>query len=296
MSRVIPSVLALLLASTALAQERDWSRIEVRTQPLVGGVSVLSGAGGNIGVFVSPDGVLLVDDQYAPLTPKIKAAVAALSDKPVKLVLNTHWHGDHVGGNENLAKDGVVIVAHDNVRTRMSAGQVSKFFNRTTPPAAHAALPVLTFERDVTFHLGEETIHALHVDRAHTDGDVIVRFEKANVVHMGDTFFNPNYPIVDIESGGSIDGIIAAADKALPWMDANTKVIPGHGPVTDKAGYTEYQAMLKGVRDAIKPLIGKPLAEVQAAKPTAPWDAKWGQGSMKPDRFVEVVYNSLSSK
>jgi glyoxylase-like metal-dependent hydrolase (beta-lactamase superfamily II) len=289
------SLLALLVASVAFAQDRDWSKVEVKTQPLAGGVSVLTGVGGNIGVFVSPDGVLLVDDQFGPLTPKIKAAVAALSDKPVRMVLNTHWHGDHVGGNENLAQDGAVIVAQDNVRTRMAEGQVSKFFSRTTPPAAHAALPVVTFERDVTLHLGEETIHALHVDHAHTDGDVIVHFAKANVVHMGDTFFSTAYPIIDVESGGSIDGMIAATDKALPWINDATKVVPGHGTVSDRAGLVEYQAMLKGVRNAVYQMIKKKkgLADIQAAKPTATWDAKWGQGSMKPDRFVELVYDDL---
>ena len=290
-------VTGVLAASPAFAQDRDWSKIEVKTTALGGGVSALAGAGGNIGVFVSPDGILLVDDQFAPLTPKIKAAVAALSDKPVRLVLNTHWHGDHVGGNENMANDGAVIVAQDNVRKRMTEGQVSKFFSRTTPPAAHAALPVITFDRDVTFHLGEETIDALHVDHAHTDGDVIVRFEKANVVHMGDTFFNGFYPIIDLESGGSVDGVVTAADKALPWMDADTKVIPGHGPVSDKAGLVEYRAMVKDIRDNVRALVKKKksLAEVQAAKPTAKYDAKWGQGSMKPERFVEIVYNSLTA-
>ena len=295
MSRLAP-LLVLLFASTAFAQGRDWSAVEVKTQALPGNVSVLTGAGGNIGVFVSPDGVLLIDDQFAPLTPKIKAAVTALSDKPIKMVLNTHWHGDHVGGNENLALGGAVIVAQDNVRTRMALGQVSKFFARTTPPAAHAALPVVTFERDVTLHLGDETIHALHVDNAHTDGDVIVHFEKANVVHMGDTYFSEFYPIIDLESGGSIDGMIAATDKALPWINNDTKVIPGHGAVGDRSSLLEYQAMLKGVRNAVYQLIKKRkgLADIQAAKPTATWDAKWGQGSMKPDRFVELVYNDLT--
>jgi cyclase len=286
-----------LAASPALAQTRDWSKIEVKTTALGGGVSALAGAGGNIGVFVSPDGVLLVDDQFAPLTPKVKAAVAALSDQPVRLVLNTHWHGDHVGGNENKAKDGAVIVAQDNVRKRLTEGQVSQFFSRTTPPAVHGALPVVTFDRDVTFHLGDETIRALHVDHAHTDGDVIVRFEKANVVHMGDTFFNGFYPIIDVESGGSVDGVVAAVDKALPWIDANTKVIPGHGAVGDKAALVEYRAMVADIRDNVRGLVKKKktLAQVQAEKPTAKYDAKWGQGSMKPERFVEIVYNSLTA-
>jgi len=290
-------VTGVLAFSPALAQDRDWSKIEVKTTDLGGGVSALAGAGGNIGVFVSPDGILLVDDQFAPLTPKIKAAVAALSDKPVRLVLNTHWHGDHVGGNENLAKDGAVIVAQDNVRKRMTEGQVSKFFARTTPPAAHEALPVITFDKDVAFHLGEETIRAYHVEHAHTDGDVIVRFEKANVIHMGDTFFNGFYPIIDIESGGSIDGVVAAVDKVMPWVAGDTRVIPGHGPIGDKQALVDYRAMVAGVRDNVRALVKKKktLAEVQAAKPTAKYDAKWGQGSMKPERFVEIVYSSLTA-
>jgi cyclase len=300
MLRRLPVLLVtgVLAASPALTQDRDWSKVEVRTTPLGGGVSALAGAGGNIGVFVSPDGVLLVDDQFAPLTPKIKAAVAALSDKPVRLVLDTHWHGDHVGGNENLAKDGAVIVAQANVRRRMTEGQVSKFFARTTPPAAHDALPVITFDRDVTFHLGEETIRAFHVEHAHTDGDVIVRFEKANVVHMGDTFFNGSYPIIDLESGGSVDGVVAAVDQVLPWVKGDTKVIPGHGPLGDKQALVAYRTMVADVRDRVRALVKKKqsLAQVQAAKPTAQYDAEWGQGSMKPERFVEIVYNSLTAR
>ena len=290
-------VLALApgIATQARAQGRDWSKVEVKTEPLGGGVSVLFGAGGNIGVFVSPDGVLLVDDQFAPLSPKIQAAVKALSDQPVKLVLNTHWHGDHVGGNLAQAQAGAVIVAQDNVRKRMTEGQVSKFFERTTPPAEHAALPVVTFDHDITLHLGDETIHALHVEHAHTDGDVIVEFEKANVVHMGDTYFSSFYPIIDLESGGSINGMISAVDRALPMIDAQTKVICGHGPVGDLAGLKEYRAMLAGVRDAIQKLVKKnqTLEQVLAAKPTAPWDEKWGKGSMKPDKFTELVYDDL---
>ena len=289
--------LAPWTASPAHAQATDWSKVVVKTESLGGGVSVLFGAGGNIGVFVSPDGVLLVDDQFAPLSPKIRAAVKALSNKPVKLVLNTHWHGDHVGGNLAQAQAGAVIIAQDNVRKRMTEGQVSKFFDRTTPPAEHAALPVVTFDRDVTLHLGGETIHALHVDNAHTDGDVIVKFEQANVVHMGDTYFSSFYPIIDLESGGSINGMIAAVDRAQPMIDAQTKVVCGHGPVGDLKSLAEYRAMLAGVRDAIQKLVEqkKSLAEVVAAKPTAPWDEKWGKGYMKPDKFTEIVFTDLQA-
>jgi cyclase len=285
---------ALLGARPASAQERDWSKIEVKTEALRGNVSVLFGSGGNIGVLVAPDGVLLIDDQFAPLTPKILAAVKALSNAPIRLVLNTHWHGDHVGGNENLGKAGAVIVAQDNVRKRMAEGMDTP--NRKAAPAPGAALPIVTFTKDETIHLGGETVRALHVENAHTDGDVIVRFEKANVVHMGDTFFNGRYPIIDLDSGGSIDGMIAAVDRAQSWIDDQTKVVPGHGPVSDLAGLKEYRAMLAGIRDAIGAQVKakKTLAEIQASKPTQPYDAKYGAGDTKPDRFVEVVYNDLS--
>jgi len=303
--RLHPLSLALVLALLAAAPhpataqpDSVFAKVVVKTESLPGHVSVLFGAGGNIGVFVAPDGVILIDDQFAPLTPRIQAAVKALSDQPVKFVLNTHWHGDHTGGNENMAKAGAVIVAQENARKRLTEGQVNKLFARTVPPVTGVALPVVTFEHDVTFHMGDETIRCLHVERAHTDGDVIVRFEKANVIHMGDTFFNTMYPIIDLESGGSLDGMIAAVEKGLSMIDVSTKVIPGHGPMGDRKALEDYHAMLVGVRDAIKPLVasGKSLAEVQAAKPTAAFDAAWGKGFLKPDRFVEIVYNDYSQQ
>jgi len=295
---LILAVLALALFAAPAPRAQDFSKVEIKTEKLAPNVSVLFGAGGNIGVFTAPDGVLLIDDQFAPLTPKIQAAVKALSAQPIKFVLNTHWHGDHAGGNETLANAGAVIFAQDNARKRLTEGQVNKLFARTVPPATGAALPIITFERDMTFHLGDETIHALHVEHAHTDGDVIVRFEKANVIHMGDTFFNQMYPIIDIESGGSLDGMIAASERGLSMIDVATKVVPGHGPMGDRKALEDYHAMLVGVRDAVKPLVaqGKTLAEVQAAKPTAPWDAQWGGGFLKPDRFVEIVFNDYSQK
>jgi len=211
-------VLAVLVTIAAIgyAQAPDFSKVEIVAHKVSEGLYMLQGAGGNIAVSVGEDAVFLVDDQYAPLTPKIKAAVAALTDKPIKFVLNTHWHGDHTGGNENLGSGGTLIVAHDNVRRRMSTEQFNAFFNRKTPPAPKAALPVVTFAESVRFHINGEEIHAFHVPPAHTDGDSIVHFTRANVIHTGDLFFNGLYPFIDVASGGGIDGMIAAAHTIDP--------------------------------------------------------------------------------
>ena len=293
---LIALVVAAALAVLAYAQPPGIEKIEIVTEKVADGLYMLKGGGGNIGVSVGPDAVFLVDDQYAPLTPKIKAAVATLTDKPVKFVLNTHWHGDHTGGNENLGAGGTLIVAHDNVRTRMSTEQFSAFFNNKVPPAPRAALPVVTFDDTVTFHLNGEEIHAFHVAPAHTDGDAAVHFRKANVVHTGDLFFNGMYPFIDVDSGGSIAGMIAAADTLMAALKPDAKIIPGHGPLATRADYVAFRDMLAGVRDAVAPLVqaGKTREEVVAAKPTAAFDAKWGGGFFKPDPFVAVVYADLS--
>jgi cyclase len=293
------SVVPLALAATILAapmQQQDFSQVSITTEKAADGVYMLAGRGGNIGVSVGPDGVFLIDDQYAPLTDKIKAALVVLSDKPVRFLLNTHWHGDHTGGNENLGKAGTLIVAHDNVRRRMSVEQFIEAFGQKVPPSAIEALPVVTFSETVTFHLNGDEIHAFHVPPAHTDGDAIIQFRKANVVHMGDCYFNGLYPFIDVSSGGSIEGVIGAADRVLAMIDAKTKVIPGHGPMSDREGLTRFRAMLVGVRDAIKPLVaaGKTLEQVKAAQPTKAFDEIWGKGFLKPEAFVEIVYKDLS--
>jgi len=286
----------LALASVPAAAQQDFTKVEVKAEKLAEGVFMLTGAGGNIGVSAGPDGVFMIDSQYAPLTDKIKAAIAGISPLPVRFLLNTHWHGDHVGGNENLGKTGVVIVAQENVRKRMSAEQVIKAFNQTVPPSPAVALPLVTFVDAVSFHVNGDDIDAFHVPPAHTDGDAIVYFRKANVLHMGDTFFNEMYPFVDLSTGGSIAGMIGACGRGLSMGDASTKVIPGHGPSGNKADLKAFRDMLVASRDAVAPLVkaGKTLDEAKAAKPTAALDEKWGKGFLKPDVWVSIVYADLS--
>ena len=290
--------LVFALAALAATQDEGFDKVEVTSAKVAEGVYVLNGRGGNIGVSVGEDGVILIDDQYAPLTPKVRAAVVALTPQPIRFVINTHWHGDHTGGNENLGKMGIVIVAHENVRKRMSVEQFLEAFGQKVPPSPKAALPIITFGDAVTLHLNGDEVRSFHVSPAHTDGDTVVHFKKANVVHMGDCFFNGMYPFIDLSSGGSIDGIVAAADKVLAMVDMNTKIIPGHGPVGDKAALQIYRDVMATVRDRVKALVvaGKTLDEVKAAAPTKDFDAKWGTGFMKPEVFVPIVYQSLKGK
>jgi len=286
----------LLLTAAAPTVAQDFNQVQVESQKIAEGVYMLAGAGGNIGVSVGEDGVILIDDQFAPLTDKVKAAVAKISDKPVRFVLNTHWHRDHTGGNEKMGNAGALIVAHDNVRERMSVEQLIEAFGTRVPPSPEGALPVVTFNDTVTFHYNGEEIHAFHVTSAHTDGDSIVHFRKANVLHMGDAFFNGNYPFIDVSTGGSIDGMIAAADVALALIDAETKIIVGHGPVASRDDLVAFREMLKTVRDRIAPLVeaGQSLEEVVAAQPTKDLDEKWGNSFIKGEKFVSIVYSSLS--
>ncbi len=291
-------ILHLGLSLMLTVAQQNFDTVQVRSVKVGEGVYMLQGFGGNIGVSAGRDGVIIVDDQYAPLTDKIRAALASLNPGPIRFVLNTHWHFDHTGGNENFGKAGVVIVAHENVRRRMSAEQFMTSFAQVVPASPSGALPVVTFTDTLTFYYNGDSITAFHVPPAHTDGDVIVWFRHANVVHMGDTFFNGRYPLVDIASGGASSGLIGAADRVLAMANADTKIIPGHGPLGDRAALQAYRTMLVTVRDRIKRAVaaGQTLAQVQAAKPTAEFDAVWGSGRITPVLFVEILYQDLSRR
>lgn len=286
--------IAALAALPAFGQQ-DFSKVEVRAEKLNDTTYMLVGAGGNLGLSVGEDAVFLIDDQFAPLAPKIVAAIAAITPKPVKFLLNTHWHHDHTGGNEAFGKGGATIVAHDNVRKRMSTEQTIEFFKSTVPPSPRAALPMVTFSADTTFHINGDEIRALHVARAHTDGDAIVHFVKGDVIHMGDTYFNGMYPFIDTSSGGTVDGVIAAADRALALAGDRTKIIPGHGPLATKADLKAYRDMLSTVAQRIKQMLrdGKKLEEITASNVTADFDEKWGKGFIKANKFAEMVAMNL---
>jgi glyoxylase-like metal-dependent hydrolase (beta-lactamase superfamily II) len=218
-----------------------------------------------------------------------------VSKQPVRFVLNTHWHPDHTGGNETLGKAGALIVAHDNVRTRMAVRQFIEHINRDVPPSPPGALPVVTFATAVTFHWNGDTIHVMHMPHAHTDGDAIVHLAKSNVLHLGDTYFAGAYPIIDLRNGGSIDGLIAAAERALALANPQTRIIPGHGPLSNRVELAAWRDMLVSVRDAVRGLVkrGSTLAQVLASAPTARFDARYGQGFVKPEAFVRMVYRSV---
>ena len=236
------------------AQDKDYSKIEVSATPLRGSTFLLTGAGGNIVASVGADGVFLIDDQFAPLADKIRASLDGLGKGPVRFVMNTHWHGDHTGGNESFGRGGAVIVAHENVRKRMSSEQFIEAFGSKVAPSPDAALPVVTFADGVSLHFNGDAATAVHVAKAHTDGDALVKFTQANVLHMGDTFFHQAYPFIDVSSGGSIDGLISAIDIGISLCDADTIVIPGHGPRTDRGGLQAYRELLATARAAVAAL------------------------------------------
>ncbi len=296
------SVLALALLSAAphqaSAQDDRFAKVTIEAIPAGPGVTMLKGAGGNLAVCAGEDGVILIDDQFAPLTDKIKAAIAGISDKPVRFLVNTHYHGDHVGGNENFGGSGTLIVAHDNVRRRMSVDQISKLFDSTTPAYPKDALPVVTFTDRVTFHMNGQEIEVLHCAHAHTDGDAVIHFKGSNVIHMGDIYFNGLYPFIDTEGGGSAQGYIAAIDRVLAIANADTKIIPGHGPLSNAAELKTFREMLATIAGRVEAAVkaGKTREEIVAMKPSGEWDEALGKAFINPEQLAGAMYESYAGR
>ncbi len=277
------------------AQDDQFAAIVIETTEVANGIYMLVGQGGNIGVSIGEDGVFLIDDQFAPLTEKIRNALSELTLQPIKFMINTHWHFDHTGGNENLGNQGVILVAHDNVRKRMSTEGFIEAFNQTIPAAPEVALPSITFSETATFHLNGQTIEAIHVLNAHTDGDSIIFFREANVIHTGDIFFNGLYPFIDKSSAGSVDGVLRAVDLVLSLANNNTRIIPGHGPLANKRDLTNYRRMLMTVRNRMQDLIDEEMTieEIIELNPNADFDQVWGQGFLNPETFLRILHSLM---
>jgi cyclase len=294
---LLPIACLTLAAAPAVRAQRAWDEVVLRPERLADGLWMLAGAGGNLLVCSGPDGVLLVDSQYGPLAPRIRAMVDSLSGgRRLRFVVNTHYHGDHVGGDSSMAAAGAVIVAHEEVRRRMSVDRFNETFGTTTKAAPAEALPVVTFGDSLTFHLGGPDLRVFHLPPGHTDGDAVVWVPAADVLHTGDLLFNGTYPVIDVAAGGSINGMIRDLDRLRPLVGPATKVVPGHGPLADRAALLRFRDMLETVRDRVRKLVkqGLTLEQVLAARPLADLDGIWGGGFMKPDRFLRVVYADLA--
>jgi len=299
----LASIAALFLCNLAAAQEKtpDWSTVQIKVTKVSGNIYMLEGQGGNIAASVGEDGIVIVDDEFAPLAEKIQAALKNLgiTDKPVRFVINTHYHGDHTGGNPPFANSGSTIIAQDNVRKRLISGGTAgnggsmKMENK---PAEKPSLPIITFEHDVTVHLNGEDIRALHFPAGHTDGDAIIFFPKNNVVHMGDDFVRYGFPFIDVASGGSVQGMIDGVEKAAAQLPPDVKVIPGHGVLSNLDDVRAYIVMLKETSAAVQKALDahKTLDQMKQEKILAPW-AKWSNDFVSQDIFIETIYNSLTN-
>jgi glyoxylase-like metal-dependent hydrolase (beta-lactamase superfamily II) len=284
-------VATVLAALPAPAQQQDFSNVEIKVSKVAGTVYMLQGAGGNIGVSVGDDGIVIVDDQFAPLAPRIKVALKAITDKPIKFVLNTHYHGDHTGGNAVFSQD-APIIAHENVRKRLQTGTTT--LGRQNPPAPKEALPVVTFNDRATVHVNGEDIRAIHMPHGHTDGDAVIEFTHSNVLHMGDDLFNGMFPFVDLENGGSVRGLIMNNEAILSRIRDDVKIIPGHGALCDKAALRAFVEMLKNTMAAVQAAMkaGKTLEQMKQEKVLGAWE-KWVWNFISLDRWTETLYREL---
>jgi cyclase len=288
-------------AISAQEKEPDWSKVQIKVTKVSGNIYMLEGQGGNIAASVGEDGIVIVDDEFAPLAEKIQAVLKNLriTDKPVRFVINTHYHGDHTGGNPPFANSGSTVIAQDNVRKRLISGGLAGnggSIKMEVKPAEKAALPIVTFEHDVTVHLNGEDIRALHFPAGHTDGDAIIFFPKNNVVHMGDDFVRYGFPFIDVASGGSVQGMADGVEKAIAQLPADVKVIPGHGQLSSLDDVRAYIQMLKDTTAAVQKAMAakKTLDQMKQEKILAPW-AKWSGDFVNQDTFIETIYNSLTN-
>lgn len=294
------SAMAMLGSRAASAQEPDFSKVQIKVSKVSGNIYMLEGAGGNIAASVGEDGIVIVDDQFAPLAEKIQAALKDLgvTTKPVRFVINTHYHGDHTGGNEPFNNAGATLIAHQNVRKRLETGGTAGnggSIKMEQKAASRNALPIITFEHDVTVHLNGEDIRALHFPSGHTDGDSIIFFPKNNVVHMGDDFVRYGFPFIDVASGGSVQGMIAATEKVASELPADVKVIPGHGALSNMDDVKAFTKMLKETSAVVEKALDnhKTLEQMKQEKMLAPWE-KFSGGFINSDAFIETLYNSLT--
>jgi len=292
----------LLLAGGASAQDQDFSKVAIKVSKVSGNIYMLQGAGGNIAASVGDDGIVIVDDQYAPLAAKIQTALKNLgiTDKPVRFIINTHYHGDHTGGNAVFANTGSTVIAQDNVRKRLESGGTAgngSSLKMEVQPAEKAALPIITFEHDVTVHLNGEDIRALHFPAGHTDGDAVIFFPKNNVVHMGDDFVRYGFPFIDVASGGSVQGMAAAMEKVSAELPKDVKVIPGHGDLSNLDDVRAFVQMLKETSAVVQKAIQehKTVDQMKQEKILEPWK-KWSGEFIDSDKFIETLYNSLTGK
>ena len=296
MKNLLTTILVLCICISLSNGQSRFDDVVIKTNKVTDHIYMLEGSGGNIGVFVGDDGVFMIDDQYAPLSEKIKTAIRGLSDKEIKYLVNTHWHGDHAGGNENFGKDGATIIAHKNVRARLSTDQHNKAFNRTTPAAPKVAWPTITFEDNMTIHINGEKIVLMHVHNAHTDGDTFVWFPESNVLHMGDCFFKDRFPYIDLGSGGSVQGALRAIEAAMMVTDADTQIIPGHGTMATKSDLLRYYQMLTTMYDRVKKevMAGKTIDEIKSAGLTSDY-ADWGAGFINEERIIDIIWTDIDA-
>jgi cyclase len=304
LARTVVSLSLLLIARTAAAQqEPDWSKVEIKVTKVAGNIYLLEGQGGNIAASVGEDGIAIVDDEFAPLAEKIQQALKGLNitDKPVRFVINTHFHGDHTGGNAPFAGAGATVIAQENVRKRLAAGGTAGnggSLKNDYKPEAREGLPIITFEHDVTVHVNGEDIRALHFPAGHTDGDAIVFFPKNDVVHMGDDFVRYGFPFIDVASGGSVQGMIAGLEGAIAQLPADVKVIPGHGAISTLDDVRTFIQMLKDTSAVVQKALAahQTLDQMKQAKILEPWREKWApeKAFVNADAFIETLYNSLT--